>query len=141
MKAYFSFILFLIFVIVISDLYSAKKQDDIQAKCQNLKCTLECPNGYQKDGMGCDICSVCLEETNKCPESSMCLKYCKDGFKKDSSDCNICECNVTPKTKMICPILDTCGVYCSHGRRKDSNNCEMCSCQRPEKKKKIKSKE
>ena len=63
--------------------------------CSPMKCSLDCPYGFERDQSGCEICSC-----NRCPLYT-CRMFCMYGFKKNNDGCDVCECDWTPVAEKI----------------------------------------
>lgn len=61
-------------------------------ECPKGICRMKCPNGFQKDSNGCEICKCKF----RCPLAG-CLIFCEHGKKTDANGCEKCECNAAPK--------------------------------------------
>ncbi|XP_057307790.1 antistasin-like [Hydractinia symbiolongicarpus] len=97
------------------------------AECPKAKCKMACPNGFEKDKDGCEVCKCKKPE---CPKVQ-CRMKCADGFEKNKKGCEICKC----KTKKVCParkcIFPGKKRRCRNGFEKDENGCKTCDCKCP----------
>merc|ERR1712176_151051 len=95
-----------------------------EAKCSLKQCRMLCPNGFEVDKDGCQICE-CKEiapMVNDEPKCSLiqCRMRCPFGFVVDENGCEKCECNKCP--------LKQCRMLCPNGFEVDANGCQICQC-------------
>ncbi|CAD5111438.1 DgyrCDS746 [Dimorphilus gyrociliatus] len=90
-------------------------------KPEEIPCPLHCPNGYDKDSLGRDLCACA--PLFLCNPISHCSLSCEFGFKKDEFNCEICECR---KCKQLTPRCQK--LACPYGLARDLLGCEMCAC-------------
>ena len=83
--------------------------------CSLAKCLMLCPNGFEKNEHGCEICKckggkaqwnkLCITWLSACPP--FCLMFCPSGFEKDGNGCEICKCKKR-KTYVENILLSSC---------------------------------
>ncbi|MEQ2170504.1 hypothetical protein GOODEAATRI_000855 [Goodea atripinnis] len=123
------------------------KEDDctFYDSCPDLGkyCSLQCPMGYEKDDLGCEVCE-CSIPTPKCRPLT-CTKTCPYGYvyvhpmtlwvshhlnptylicypwiQRNKHGCEMCRC-------VKCPPF-TCDKHCSNGYRQNRKGCNICMC-------------
>ncbi|CAH1772329.1 unnamed protein product [Owenia fusiformis] len=111
-------------------------------KCAPVLCEMFCPNGFDTDVNGCEICK-CRE----C-EELLCDSYCPHGHVKDKYGCDTCNCNPDPCDGVECPVGKqcypctsptcstkyqcecglACSTVCRYGNAMNTAGCPTCSC-------------
>jgi len=92
--------------------------------CPLALCKMGCPNGFEKDENGCQICKC--KKADKCAGRPMCLIHCPHGREIDENGCDLCKC------KKSCPLA-LCKMGCPNGFEKDENGCQICKCKKADK--------
>ncbi len=102
--------------------------------CAIPMCANVCPNGYNKNEMGCGTCDCIenvqipnsaehleIEELRQCPNIS-CTLECPFGRILDENNCETCQCK-SPR----CPTT-MCANRCPGGYRRNEQGCDTCEC-------------
>lgn len=131
---------------------NADQSDQPLVRCKRPICDMECPDGFQKDDTGCEICHCKTgggtilgrpdgheRPTSGCEDRVMCTMFCANGFKLDSTGCPLCECNDNDnllgkpdgheRPTIECDDMAMCLMNCDNGFKTDSNGCRLCECQ------------
>ncbi len=90
-------------------------------ECDGPVCSLLCAWGYQRDGLGCEVCR-CAQKPG-CPDND-CDIFCPWGFALDVNGCQVCACAVKPG----CTTLEVCSAICDNGWAVGPDGCPTCAC-------------
>ncbi|KAI8786846.1 hypothetical protein BgiBS90_011984 [Biomphalaria glabrata] len=97
---------------------SEEAESDPKPTCSPIMCLINCPNGFETNENGCNICH-CKAAKKEC-SPVRCKKLCVNGFAKDKNGCEICRCKECPKV--------VCKLGCPNGWAKNEEGCDICHC-------------